>query len=158
MSSTTRQARLAQKIAFAAALAGLLAAAGCSAIYENHGYVPTEEDLAQVAVGKSTQQDVAYAIGRPSSMGLLQGAGWYYVGSRWKHYGPRAPEEIEREVVAVSFDDKGVVDNVERFGLEKGEVVVLSRRVTKSNIKGVSLVRELLSSFGRISPAQMVKD
>ncbi|MFD2175375.1 outer membrane protein assembly factor BamE [Rhodobacter lacus] len=149
---------MAQKIARAAALVGLLATAGCTAIYENHGYVPTEEDLAQIEVGKSTQQDVAYAVGRPSSMGLLQGAGWYYVGSRWKHYGPRAPQEIEREVVAVSFDDKGVVDNVERFGLEKGEVVVLSRRVTKSNIKGVSLARELLSSFGRISPAQMVKD
>lgn len=158
MSSTNAAARMARKIALALAMAGLLAASGCTAIYENHGYVPTEEDLAQVVVGKSTQQDVAFAIGRPSSTGVLQGAGWYYVGSRWKHYGPRAPEEIDRQVVAVSFDDKGVVSNIERFGLDHGEVVVLSRRVTKTNIKGVSLARELLGSIGRISPAQVVKD
>ncbi|MBZ4023059.1 cell envelope protein SmpA [Rhodobacter sp. TJ_12] len=136
----------------------MLVTAGCSAIYRNHGYVPNDEDLAQVEVGKSTQQDVAYAIGRPSTRGLLQGAGWFYVGSRWKHYGARAPEEIEREVVAVSFDEAGVVSNVERYGLEDGEVVVLSRRVTKTNIKGISVVRELLGSIGRVSAGTLTGD
>ena len=95
-------------------------------------------------------------VGRPSSAGLLQGAGWYYVGSRWKHFGARAPEEIEREVVAISFDDKGTVTNVERFGLEDGEVVVLSRRVTETSIKGIGLIRQVLGSFGRVSADQIL--
>ncbi|PTV97115.1 Beta-barrel assembly machine subunit BamE [Rhodobacter aestuarii] len=158
MSSTVAPQRMAKKIALSIALVGMLAAASCTAIYRNHGYVPNEEDLAQIEVGKSNQQDVAYVIGRPASKGLLQGAGWFYVGSRWKHYGARAPQEVEREVVAVSFDDKGVVSNIERFGLEDGEVVVLSRRVTKSSIKGISVVRELLGSLGRVSAGQIVGD
>lgn len=145
-----------RRFALAMACSAALFAAGCTAIYRNHGYVPTDEDLALVQVGKSTQQDVATAIGRPSSTGLLQGAGWYYVGSRWKYYGARAPEEIDRQVVAVSFDAKGVVANVERFGLERGEVVVLSRRVTKSNIKGIGLIRELLGSLGRVSAGKLL--
>ncbi|PCD77640.1 outer membrane protein assembly factor BamE [Pseudothioclava arenosa] len=150
MTSTTRRA-----IAVIA-LGATLFAASCTAVYRNHGYVPSEEDLALVEVGKSNRDDVTRAVGRPSSAGLLQGAGWYYVGSRWKHFGARAPEEIEREVVAISFDDKGTVTNVERFGLEDGEVVVLSRRVTETSIKGIGLIRQVLGSFGRVSADQIL--
>lgn len=147
-----------RRIVLALALGAALAGAGCTAVYHNHGYVPTDDELVQIEVGKSTQQDVATAIGRPSSTGLLKGAGWFYVGSRWKHYGARAPQEIDRQVVAVSFDEAGVVENVERFGLERGEVVVLSRRITKSNIKGISLIRELLGSIGRVSAGKLLGD
>lgn len=145
-----------RRIVLALALGAVLAGAGCTAVYHNHGYVPNDDELAQIEVGKSTQQDVASAIGRPSSTGLLKGAGWFYVGSRWKHQGARAPQEIDRQVVAVSFDEAGVVENVERFGLERGEVVVLSRRITKSNIKGISLIRELLGSIGRVSAGKLL--
>lgn len=128
----------------------------CSPIYRNHGYIPPEQDLAAIQVGASTQEDVALNVGRPSSTGLLAGAGWYYVGSRWKHYGLRAPEEISREVVAVSFDQRGVVSNVERFGLQDGNVVVLSRRVTTPNVQGLTMIKQLLGSLGRLNPGQML--
>jgi len=131
-------------------------AAACAPVYRNHGYIPTDEDLAQVRVGNSTREDVAASIGRPSSAGVLEGSGWYYVGSRWKHLGARAPEEIDRQVVAISFDGKGVVRNVERFGLEQGRVVTLSRRVTETNIRGIGLVRQLLGSIGRVSADQLL--
>lgn len=134
----------------------VLAAAACAPIYRNHGYVPTEQDLAQIAVGTDTRETVAQAIGRPASTGLLNGSGWYYVGSRWKTVAWRAPEEIERQVVAVTFTEAGVVQNVERFGLERGRVVVLSRRVTDSNIQGVSLIRQLLGNIGNFSAEQFL--
>ncbi len=149
--TVTRKRRAAQALLLVAALF----VAGCQAIYRNHGYVPTERELAQVVVGKSTRDDVSTVIGRPSSMGVLEGSGWYYVGSRWRHYGLRAPEEIDRQVVAISFNGN-VVSNVERFGLDKGEVVVLSRRVTETNIKGIGLVSQLLGSIGRVNAGQLL--
>ncbi|WP_413871334.1 outer membrane protein assembly factor BamE [Albidovulum sp.] len=136
-----------------ALLIALLAA--CTALYQNHGYVPRDADLEQVAVGKSTREDVAKTVGRPSSTGLLTGGAWYYVGSRFRHYGPREPQEIDRQVVAISFDESGTVENVERFGLEKGQVVVLSRRVTDSNIKGLGFLRQLLGNIGNVSAGQI---
>ncbi|MDV7269580.1 outer membrane protein assembly factor BamE [Thioclava sp. A2] len=139
------------------AVIGVLAVSGCSAVYTNHGYIPSDEDLAQIEVGVSTREDVGTAIGRPSSSGILEGSGWYYVGSRWKQFGARAPQEVDRQVVAVSFDDKGKVENVERFGLENGQVVVLSRRVTETSIKGVGFLRQFLGSFGRVDAAQILK-
>lgn len=139
-----------------ALIVALLAA--CTALYQNHGYIPRDSDLEQVVVGKSTREDVAKAVGRPSSTGLLTGGAWYYVGSRFRLYGPREPQEIDRQVVAISFDEGGVVENVERFGLERGRVVVLSRRVTDSNIKGLGFLRQLLGNIGNINAAQMLNN
>lgn len=139
-----------------ALLVALLAA--CTALYQDHGYIPRDVDLEQVIVGESTREDVAKAVGRPSSTGLLTGGAWYYVGSRFRHYGPREPQEIDRQVVAISFDEGGTVENVERFGLEKGQVVVLSRRVTDSNIKGLSFLRQLLGNIGNISAGQLLNN
>lgn len=137
-------------------LVALLAA--CTALYQNHGYVPSDADLERVVVGESTREDVAKAVGRPSSTGLLTGGAWYYVGSRFRHYGPREPQEVDRQVVAISFDEGGTVENVERFGLERGQVVVLSRRVTDSNIKGLSFLQQLLGNIGNISAGELLNN
>jgi outer membrane protein assembly factor BamE (lipoprotein component of BamABCDE complex) len=128
----------------------------CSAIYRDHGYVPDDTSLEQVQVGVSSRQEVADAVGRPSASGLLNDEGWYYVQSKFKHLGPFRPEETDRQVVAISFDKRGIVENVERFGLQDGQVVPLSRRVTESNIKGVSFLRQLFSSFGRLRASDIL--
>lgn len=131
------------------------AVAACTPLYVNHGYAPTELDLAAVMVGQTTRDDLPDLIGRPASSGVLSNSGWYYVQSRWRTSAYKAPVEIDRQVIAISFSDTGVVENVERFALQDGQVVALSRRVTESNIKGISLVKQLLSNVGRISAAQL---
>lgn len=141
-----------------AALAALALAllTACTPIYIDHGYVPRDDELSEIVVGKSTQEDVGIALGRPSSIGVLTGSGWYYVGARFKQVGIRAPVELERQVVAISFDERGIVSNVERFALEDGEVVVISRRVTDSNIKGVGFLRQLLGNIGNIDASELL--
>lgn len=134
------------------------AISGCAPVYRNHGYVPPEMNLAEVTVGQTTQGELEILIGRPGAQGVLTGSGWYYVGSRWEYFGPREPREIDRRVVAVHFNDAGVVSNVESFGLEDGRVVVLSRRVTDSGIAGVSIIRQLMGNVGRVSAGQLLDD
>ena len=68
-----------------------------------------------------------------------------------------APQEIDREVMAITFNDKGVVENIERFGLQDGRIVVLERRVTDSNIQGVGFLKQLFGSFGRIDVAEQFR-
>ncbi|MGG7644017.1 outer membrane protein assembly factor BamE [Rhodovulum sp. YNF3179] len=134
-----------------AVVVALAALSACSAQYRNHGYTPTDRELAGIEVGVDTRESVAEEIGRPVSRGLLQESGWYYVQSRVRHFAYRPPEEVEREVVAISFDRSDRVANIERFGLEAGRVVPLSRRVTDTNISGISLIEQLLRNFGRIN-------
>ncbi|MDO5529830.1 MAG: outer membrane protein assembly factor BamE [Paracoccus sp. (in: a-proteobacteria)] len=142
------------RLVIAAAL--IVLGAACTPIYRHHGYVPPDSDLALVAVGQTHQAELAELIGRPSSQGLLAGSAWYYVGSRWEHYGARAPREIDRQVVAISFSPGGTVSNVERFGLERGRVVVLSRRVTDSGVVNIGFIRQLMGNLGNITADQLI--
>ena len=134
----------------------LVAVTGCAAVYRNHGYVPSDEELALLEVGKDSRDTVAAAIGRPSAAGLLNDVGWYYVQSRWKNYGALPPKEETRQVVAITFTEAGVIENIERFGLEKGRVIALSRRVTDNNIKGISVLQQLFGSLGRLRADQIL--
>ncbi|NDW51889.1 outer membrane protein assembly factor BamE [Aliiroseovarius sp. PrR006] len=140
----------------AVAITLAIALTACSATYRNHGYMPVQEDVDLLVVGKDTRESVTEAIGKPGTSGLLADSGFYYVRSRFEHYLYNAPKEIDREVLAISFDSKGRVENIERFGLEDGQVIVLERRVTESNIKGVSFLRQLFGSFGRINVAEQL--
>lgn len=139
--------------------AGIMVATlvACSAVFRNHGYAPTDFELDKVQVGRDTHETVATAVGRPTAEGLLDDTGWYYVQSRWRHYGARAPQEIERQVVVITFTQAGIVENIERFGLEKGRVVPLSRRVTQTNIKGIGLIRQLLGNFGNVRAQDIIQ-
>ncbi len=149
-------ARAFAKVRAALVLAALLAAA-CTPVYRNHGYIPAEDELAQVTVGQDTKGSVATKVGRPSVEGLLNDNGWFYVQSRFKTVGPRQPQEVERQVVAITFDDQDRVANVERFGLEKGEVVTISRRITSTSIKQIGLIQQLLGSLGRLRADQLLQ-
>ncbi|ABV93458.1 hypothetical protein Dshi_1716 [Dinoroseobacter shibae DFL 12 = DSM 16493] len=126
----------------------LLALGGCAATYRNSGYVPSEADLAEITVGIDDRSSVEDQVGRPVSQGVIADRAWYFVGTRWEYFAYRAPQPIDRQVVAISFDEGGTVQNIERFSLADGEVISLNRRVTDSNIEGVSLIRQLLGNIG----------
>lgn len=134
-------------LAFCAALMVLSA---CSEIIRQHGYIPPQSDLDSIIVGVDTRDTVAASVGRPGTSGALREGGWFYIGSKVRHFGARKPQEIERQVVALSFDEAGVVRNVERFGLERGQVVVLSRRVTETTVQDVTFIRQIIRNFGQI--------
>ncbi|NCO85070.1 MAG: outer membrane protein assembly factor BamE [Rhodobacterales bacterium] len=141
-----------------AALAALLtfAVAGCTPLFRNHGYVPPESDLAAISVGVDTRETVIAAIGAPTSTGVIAGGDLYYVTSRFRLMGPFEPREVERQVLAVSFDANGILRNVERFGLADGQVVTLSRRVTDDNIRDVSFLRQLFGNVGNFDASTLL--
>lgn len=135
----------------------ILSVTACSAVYRNHGYVPTSEELAEITVGVDTRDSVAETIGAPSSSGVLNDGGYYYVATRMRHYGPRQPEIVSRELVAISFTSAGVVSNVERYGLQDGQVVAFERRVTSSSIEDKTFLRQLVGNLGRFNPGDVLQ-
>ena len=145
--------QLARAAVFGVVLTGL---AACAEQVRKHGYVPSEADLAEIVVGVDTRDSVAETIGTPSSAGLLNDSGYYYVQSMVRTIGPRRPQVIERQVVAISFNEAGVVQNVERYGLEDGRVVALSRRVTESSVSSSTFIRQLLGNLGNFNPGQLL--
>jgi outer membrane protein assembly factor BamE (lipoprotein component of BamABCDE complex) len=138
------------------ALAAAALIAACSPTFRTHGYAPSESELTQIEVRRDTRETVEAAFGRPGAAGLMTDGAWYYVQSRYRQSGARAPEEIERQVLAITFDRQGRVENIQRFGLEQGRVVVLSERVTESTVRSLGLIRQLLGNLGRFDPGQFL--
>jgi outer membrane protein assembly factor BamE (lipoprotein component of BamABCDE complex) len=134
-----------------------LVIAACTPIFSNHGYLPTDEDLAVLQVGVDTRESVATTIGQPAASGLLGDEAWFYVQSRWRTVGAAQPVEIDRQVLAISFDPDGTVANIERFGLEKGQIVPLSRRVTTTNIRGKGVLAQVFGNIGKLNTENLFK-
>lgn len=134
--------------------AALMVLSACQEIIRNHGYIPPQEELDAIIVGVDTRDSVEAVVGKPSASGVLREGSYFYVGSKVRHYGARKPKEIDRQVVAIRFDESGTVQNVERFGLERGQVVTLSRRVTETTIRDVTFIRQIIRNFGRIDLGQ----
>ncbi|MCF1710050.1 outer membrane protein assembly factor BamE [Tabrizicola sp. J26] len=144
--------RFGMRLALFALVCTMVAAlSACTPIYRYHGYAPTDLELNSVEVGKDTRETVEEKIGHPSAEGLLNDDAWFFVQSRFERSGIKPMTEVDRQVVVISFAEAGTVSNIERYGLQDGNVVVLSRRVTESNIKGVSFMRQLMNSMGRMS-------
>lgn len=144
-----------RKVALALGL--VLGLAACGDTVRTHGFVPTEDQLDAVVVGRDTRTTVETILGVPGSEGIIADEGWFYVRSTFEDGTYRPLREVDRQVVAVSFDEAGVVANVERFGLEDGNVVALSRRVTDENTAGIGFLRQLFGNLGRIDPGQFLQ-
>ncbi len=139
------------------AMAMTLAIAACVPIFTNHGYVPTDEDLSVIKVGVDDRDSVGVTIGRPTIEGLLGDDAWYYVQSRYRTVGAAEPVEITREVLAISFSPDGKVENIERFGLDHGRIVPISRRVTTTNIRGKGIIAQIFGNIGKLNTDNLFK-
>ena len=148
---------MSRRLRLIAALFVVTLVAACGATFRNHGYIPPPQDLAQIEIGAS-RDSVAEAIGRPGVAGITDASGWYYVRSRFRTFAWRAPVEVDRRVLAVSFTPAGTVSNVEEFGLERGRIIRLSRRTTTQNTQGVGFLRQAFGNLGRIDPGTLFGD
>lgn len=133
-----------------------LALMSCAERFRSHGYVPSEDDLQQVVVGVDTRASVEDLIGVPTTSGVLNEGGFYYIESDVRHYAWKKPEMINREIVAISFGPGQVVSNIERYGLQDGNVVPISRRVTESGGSDIGFIRKLFGNIGRFSAENLL--
>ncbi|MEM8576456.1 MAG: outer membrane protein assembly factor BamE [Pseudomonadota bacterium] len=130
----------------------LVALSACSATFRNHGYIPPQEDLDQLVVGVDTRASVEDIAGSPGASGAVDGGAYYYVRSRVRSFAFLERQVVEREVLAISFDEAGVIRNIETFGLQDGRVVRLQTRVTESGVSDKTFLRQLIGNLGRIGP------
>ena len=138
------------------AVLGLMGA--CSGLERFHGFVPPEEELAQLQVGATSKDEVIALFGPPTAdRGLLNNT-IYYAASQVRTVGPFAPEVVEREIIAIDFTADDRVRNISRYGLDDGRVVVLDRRVTEDGINDVTFLSQLFGAFGRLDAGQFLGD
>jgi outer membrane protein assembly factor BamE (lipoprotein component of BamABCDE complex) len=140
-----------------AALAGLTLAAGalsaCNPVRDQHGFAAVTEDQKNVEVGVDTKSTVLARLGTPSTQSAFdQQAAWYYVSTIQERYAFYMPKTVAREVLVVKFDAEGKVSAVERFGMERGQVVAYNDDRTPTRGRELGIVEQIFGNIGNTSP------
>lgn len=140
--------KLGKRITSFTAVMAVLSTMGCSAQFSQHGYVPLEEDLQQIVPGVDTRASVEELIGVPTTSGAVRESGYYYIQSRVRAFAWMRPRVVDREILAVTFAEDDVVENIITYGLEDGNVVPLVQRVTQTASGDISFLRQLFGNIG----------
>lgn len=121
-----RLARLAQVVI----LGAVTLAGGCAEQITKHGQMFRETDIQQIQPGMA-QEQVRLALGTPTST-TTTGSGqvFYYISSTMTQTAFFTPEEIDRKVLAVYFNQTGTVDRVANYGLKDGKIFDFISRTT----------------------------
>ena len=122
----------------------------CSSVIQSHGHVPLNSDLEKIKVGIDNKKSIESLIGKPTTSSVLNNRDWYYIGSTVKHSGWKKPQEIKCVIIAISFTQAGIVENIERYSLSDGQEIKISSRVTRKKVKDNTFLRQLLGNFGRV--------
>ncbi len=140
----------------ACAVAVAVVVAGCTDLDRFHGFIPPAAEVAQVSVGSTTKDEVIALFGPPIADRAVERNTIYYAASQFRTFGPFAPEEISREILAVDFTPDDRVRNISRYTLDDGRVVVLDRRVTEDGINDVTFLSQLFGSLGRLDAGTLL--
>ncbi len=132
--------------------------AACGGQYRNHGYMPLAEDVDALIVGVDTRDSIIEVMGVPTTGGVLTEEAMYYVRSRVHHKGYVKPNEIQRDVLVLSFDKNQILRNVERFGIEKGKLIRLEHRVTEAPGGDRSVLQQIIGSIGGFNPNSILNN
>ena len=118
--------------------------------------MPLREQIDELVVGVDTHEDVIASIGAPTTSGVNLKKAIYYVRSRVHHRGYAKPDEIDREVLVLTFGENQILRNVERFGIEKGRVISFEHRVTAPPGGDRSMMQQILASIGGFNAASVI--
>jgi outer membrane protein assembly factor BamE (lipoprotein component of BamABCDE complex) len=126
--------------------------AGCSVREVQSGYVIDQYNIDQVRPGVSDRDSVATLLGTPSTAGTFASdKTWYYVSRKTEQIAFLAPEVKDQQVVAVHFNDAGVVESVQRFQLEDGKPIEPVDRVTPTRGREMTVLEQLFGNLGRFN-------
>lgn len=109
------------------------------------------EKLAQITKGVQTRSDVAALLGPPTARGTFDEENWYYISGNTQVMPGRYLELRDRVVVAISFDRRGVVQDIRELKPTDGQDVGMVARETPVPGTERNMLQALFGNIGRPS-------
>ena len=81
----------------------------------------------------------------------------YFVQTKVLKNSIRVSKPVDRQVLVLSFDENSRLDNIQKFGLEKGKIVILEYRTTPSGLKNMSFLFRLFQNVGGPSAESLLQ-
>lgn len=141
-------------IALIALSLGLFATAGCGIPVNQRGNLPKPEALEQIKPGVTDKQTVTRLLGTPSTTAAFDGNTWYYISRETKQVAFLKPDVLDQQVVAVRFDDSGIVTAIDRKGLKDAKAVTPNPNATPAQGREFTFLEQLIGNFGKFNSSK----
>ena len=154
--AATSYARIARQMLVALGILTLLG--GCSAfgIFRApetlHGNRVDDYRLAELVPGTSTQADVTALIGSPTAKASFDSNTWLYVSEVTHTRIAQTPGVINQAVVALSFDNGGVLRGIRKLDTADSVPTTIVARATPAPGTSASFLQQLFGNVGRFNP------
>jgi outer membrane protein assembly factor BamE (lipoprotein component of BamABCDE complex) len=138
---------------FIALLLSLLVA-GCSffqAQPQLRGNRVDADQLKELVPGTSTRADVTALIGSPTARATFDDNTWIYVSEVTRSRIGRVQGVLSQEVVKLTFNDQGVLQDVKRLDKNDGIPISMVARTTPSPGTEASFLQQLFGNIGRFN-------
>lgn len=135
-------------VRFSLVIALVAALAACAARREVRGNYLTDSQLAKIKVGTSDRKEVMHVFGPPSTEGTFDQHVWYYIGRQTEQWAFLDPKVLDQRVLAVYFNDKGVVQHIERYSYADARHVDIVARETPTSGHKIGFFEQILGNLG----------
>ncbi len=144
------------RLLLAAALAGPLAACELPDFMsfppQGRGNRVDADELKQLVPGTSSRADATALLGSPTAKASFDENTWLYISQLTKPVIGGTNAVRDQEVVVLSFDDAGILRNVETRGMDAALPVNVVSRTTPSPGTEATILQQLLGNVGKFNP------
>ncbi len=93
---------------------------------------------------------MAAKLGTPSALSTFEAGTWYYIGSREEQGASLyLPEEVERSVLIVTFNEAGIVQATDLRTMEDGQEIEIVERETPTEGQELTLWDQIFGNVGQ---------
>lgn len=110
------------------------------------------DQLKELVPGTSTRADVTALLGSPTARAMFDDNTWLYVSEVTEPRIGRTQGVLSQNVVVVSFNDQGVLKDVQRLNQDDSIDVSVVARTTPSPGTEASFLQQLFGNIGRFNP------
>ncbi len=135
----------------ACALSCLVFSAACTPTVAQRGNTLENYQVDEIVANVHTRSDVLRLLGSPTTQATFDENIWYYIGRTTEKHGIFDPEVVEERVVAVAFNEEGVVTYIGDVDGQKIDVPI-SDDSTPTHGNELTVMQQLLGNVGRFNP------
>ncbi len=132
---------------------GLLSA--CTGQISTRGNMPDPERLVEIQPKEISKDGVQELLGSPSTVGSYEKQDtWVYFSEQTETFAFFTPEVIERKIVIIQFDDKGIVSTVKTLGIADSKSIEPITRKTPSAGEGLTFFDQIKANIEKFIPSK----
>ena len=129
----------------------------CSATKQNewfvshNGNIPSEDRIAKIKNGM-TKDEVIQILGEPSAVVSFDKRSWIYMSSDIKRVAFKKPEEINRDILKLRFDNDNKIINIARLNKDNGKDITPCNEKTEVKGENIGFFRKYFGGVGQYNP------